>query len=86
MDLLHPYTCGNIHLDSKNITFDMAYKQLIMDEGYSEDKIKLMVEIMELSNLRYFAGIENLNLRMWQTQRALSYGQIHPKAFLKAIF
>lgn len=43
--------------------YDMAYKQLIMEEIYSEGEIKSMSEIMEILNVRYFAGTENLNLK-----------------------
>ena len=46
-----------------SLAYDMAFKQLIKDTSYSEDKAKLMSETMKILNLRYFAGVENLNLK-----------------------
>lgn len=44
-----------------SIAFDIAYKQLAMEENYAEDEIKQMSEVMKILNIRYFAGTENLN-------------------------
>jgi 3',5'-cyclic AMP phosphodiesterase CpdA len=64
--------------------YDMAYKQLIKDEGYSDDKIKLMAEIMELLNLRYFAGIENLNLKDVTNSEGFKLWSDSSQSFLKS--
>jgi 3',5'-cyclic AMP phosphodiesterase CpdA len=41
--------------------YNMAKRQLMMEEIHSDDEIKLMSETMKILNLRYFAGTENLN-------------------------
>jgi 3',5'-cyclic AMP phosphodiesterase CpdA len=70
--------------------YDMAYKHLIMDEGYTKEEMRLMSDTMKILNLRYFAGTEGLNskdvinsqgYKLW-----LDSGESFQKKYIQSIF
>jgi 3',5'-cyclic AMP phosphodiesterase CpdA len=66
-----------------SLAFDMAYKQLIKEKTYSTDEIKSMSETMKILNLRYFAGVESLNLKDLVNSEGFKLWSNSPENFLK---
>ena len=65
------------------LAYDMAYKQLVIEDTYSKDEIKSMSETMKILNLRYFAGIENLNSKDVVNSEGLKLWSGSPQGFFK---
>lgn len=65
------------------LAYDMAYKQLVIEDTYSKDEIKSMSETMKILNLRYFAGTENLNSKDLVNSEGLKLWSSSPKGFFK---
>lgn len=65
------------------LAYDMAYKQLVKEATYSKDEIKSMSETMKSLNLRYFAGIENLNSKDVVNSEGFKLWSSLPQGFLK---
>lgn len=66
------------------LAYDMAYKQLIMEESYSEEEMKAMSDIMRILNLRYFSGTENLNLEDVIDSEGYKLWSDAPESFIKS--
>lgn len=65
------------------LAYDMAYKQLVTADTYSKDEIKSMSETMKILNLRYFAGIENLNSKDVVNSEGLKLWSSSSQGFFK---
>jgi 3',5'-cyclic AMP phosphodiesterase CpdA len=65
-------------------SYNMAYKQLSKEKGYSESEIRSMSKIMEILNKRYFAGTENLNSKDVMTKEGYKLWSDAPDGFLKS--
>lgn len=63
--------------------YDMAYHRLIEEPGFTEREIKSMSEIVELLNLRYFAGTEVLNSTDVINSEGFALWNAAPDSFLK---
>jgi 3',5'-cyclic AMP phosphodiesterase CpdA len=44
-----------------NISYNMAYRRLEKEGSYTEEEMKQMSEIVQILNMRYFSGTENIN-------------------------
>jgi 3',5'-cyclic AMP phosphodiesterase CpdA len=64
--------------------YNMAYENLSGDTNYSEDQVKLMSETMRTLNVRYFAGIENLNSKDVINSEGFKLWGNYPEDFFKA--